>query len=49
MTKNSLENTKTWRLVKQAWFEVLHKNLSIMPRVVFDEESKTGVGFEIGP
>jgi len=30
-------------------FEVLQKKSSNMPRVVRAEESKTGLGFEIGP
>ena len=44
-----LENTqkKTRKLVKRAYFEVLQKNPKNMPRVVFDEESKTGPGFEM--
>ena len=47
--KKKLKNTKTRRLVKQACSEVLQKNPKYMPRVVFDEESKTGFGFEIRP
>ena len=35
-------------MAKEAHFEIFRKNLKYMPRVVFDEESKTGPGFEIG-
>ena len=35
-------------MVKQAHFEGFQINLEFMPRVVFDEKSKTGLGFEIG-
>ena len=35
-------------MAKEAHFEIFRKNLKYMPRVVFDEKSKTGPGFEIG-
>ena len=44
-----LENIFSRRLVKRACFEVLQQKSSITPSVVWAEESKTGLGFEIGP
>ena len=41
-------NKKTQTLTKRARFEILSKKSSIMPRVVWAEESKTSLGFEIG-
>ena len=46
---------KTWKtppmrqLVKRGHFEVLQQKSSNMPRVVWDEKLKTGLGFKIGP
>ena len=39
---------KTPKMVKQAHFEGFQINLEFMPRVVFDEKSKTGLCVEIG-
>ena len=47
--KNPRKTPITWQLAKRARFEVLQKNPKIMPRVVWAEESKTGLGFKIGP
>ena len=41
--------TPTQRPVKRGHFEILQKKTSNMPRVVWAEESKTGLGFKIGP
>ena len=35
--------------MRKARFEVLQKKSSTLPRVVWPEESKTGLGFEIEP
>ena len=35
-------------MAKQAHFEIFRKNPKYMPRVVWAEESKTGLSFEIG-
>ena len=37
------------KLVKRGHFELLRKKSSNMPRVVWAEESKNGLRFEIGP
>ena len=36
-------------MVKRDRFQVLQKKSSWLPRVVWAEESKTGLGFKIGP
>ena len=46
--KTPLKNTFSRWIVKRTCFEVLQQKSSIMPRVVWAEESKTGLGFEIG-
>ena len=46
--KHANKKYKTWKVTKQARFEVLEKKSSHMPRTVWVEESKTGLGFEIG-
>ena len=38
-----------FKMVKQGHFEVLRKKSSTLPRVVWAEESKNGLRFEIGP
>ena len=49
MPKKPWKTPITRRLAKRACFEVLQKMPKTMPRVVWAEESKTGLGFEIGP
>ena len=49
LDKNANNKYKTQKLVKRARFEILPKKSSNMPRVVWTEESKTGLGLEIWP
>ena len=49
LDKNANKKYKTWKLAKRARFEILQKKVTCPMYVVWAEESKTDLGFEIEP